>query len=231
MSATVTPVSPRRAVLDGAPSTTRKRQENAHMLSVRLSSRKLQREYAQWSLVAVGCGAASAAPVNATASALLLCCYLFFGPGLALFSLLRFPVVVVTSVTPVFGISAAAATTALLAQFARFPTYLLLGVALAVTAAAALVSIRHTRDVSGSLAWARLHKVLSAIRHLPRQLPGIALPAALAVIGVILWCVSIPLLRTRVVFPVRVARLEGRGGTDPRWRGGRLFFRRGIACR
>ena len=194
------------------------------MLSVRLSSRKLQREYAQWSLVAVGCGAASAAPVNATASALLLCCYLFFGPGLALFSLLRFPVVVVTSVTPVFGISAAAATTALLAQFARFPTYLLLGVALAVTAAAALiVDPPYPRRL-----W--IFGVGTPSQGVVGNPPSAATTPRHRASGGPCghWCDSVVRQHSAtahgVVFPVRVARLEGRGGTDPRWRGGRLFF-------
>ncbi|MET0703492.1 MAG: hypothetical protein ABWY93_27935 [Mycobacterium sp.] len=167
------------------------------MLSLRPAGVALQREYCEWSLLAVLCGAASMLPVGVVGSTALLGLYLALGPGLALFSLFRFPVVA-TLLTPVIGLAAASAATALLSQFSRFPTYSLLVAALMVNGGAAVWAYRYTTaapaDAKMPLVLVRVRKVGSAAPTLPRKIVTAAVPLLVLVVGLAVWCASISLL-------------------------------------
>lgn len=179
-------------------------------LSMRLPRRALRREYAEWSLLSVVAGVGSLVTDSPALSAVLLAVFLLLGPGLALFSLTRFPVVVVAAVTPIFGLATAAAVTALLAQFGRFPTDLLLFVGLVGTAAAASVTVAATRDITTPLLGRRLATVGSRLTALPSYLWGARLPVVLAALGVIAWAVSLPMLRSAPYSEYGL--LDSRGG-------------------
>jgi hypothetical protein len=184
----VIPARNRRAPRTRAPRT-------AGALSTRLPGRALRREYAEWSLLAVAAGAGSVMVGDPTLSAALLGVFLLAGPGLALFSLTRFPIVVVTAITPVFGMAVTAATTALLAQFTRFPVLPLLAVALAATGSAALVTIAATRDITTPPVLRRLTAVVSRLPALRAYLSGAPAAVAFAAGGVVVWRLGLPMLR------------------------------------
>lgn len=167
----------------------------AGALGMRPPDRRLRREYAEWSLLAVAAGAGSVMTGGSTPSAALLGLFLLAGPGLALFSLTRFPIVVVTAITPVFGMAAMAATTALLAQFTRFPGLPLLAVALVATACAALVTIGTTRDITTPVVLRRLEAVAFRLPALRAYLSGAPVAVAFAVGAVVVWWLGLPMLR------------------------------------